>query len=160
MRPFRFAANYFQRIKDSIERKRTAMIPGDGSVRHSFICVDNVAAFLTASVPGGSPGIPPGFYDIGGPDALSFLDVVHLYEGVLGFGLRVKRTPAWVFRIAETILKPFSPAGSNLMFFNYVAATEHSVMDMAKTAALFQVQLTSAESFLRNKHSMAIAAAA
>ena len=43
-RPFGFANRHFAKIRDSIEKKRTALIPGDGSKRHSFICVDDVAS--------------------------------------------------------------------------------------------------------------------
>jgi len=74
LRPFAFANRHFARIKDSIEQKGVAMIPGDGSSRHAFICVDDVAAFLAAAAISGLTGV----YDIGGPEALSFLDIVRI----------------------------------------------------------------------------------
>jgi hypothetical protein len=56
------------------------MIPGDGTARHTFICVDDVAGFLAAAAISG----PSGIHAIGGPEALTFLDIVRLYERILG----------------------------------------------------------------------------
>jgi nucleoside-diphosphate-sugar epimerase len=95
------------------------MIPGDGKARHCFICIQDVANFLSGAACGG----PSGVYDIGGPEALTFADIVHLHEKILGAKLRIKQTPAWIFKIAAAVLGTFSPAAGNLMFLNYVAAT-------------------------------------
>lgn len=146
-RPFKFAANHFQRVKDSIEQKHVAMIPGDGKARHSFICIDDVACFLASAAYGG----PSGIHDIGGPEALSFVDVVQLFERIFDIQIRIKRAPALVFRLAAPILGLLSPAAGNLMFLNYIGATEDTIIDSAAAASAFQVQLTSAEWFLRKK---------
>ena len=150
LRPFAFANRHFARIKDSIEQKHVAMIPGAGTTRHAFICVDDVAEFLVSAAFSG----PSGIHTIGGPEALTFLDVVHLYERILGATLRVRRAPALVFRAAARLMRPFSPAGANLMALNYIAATENSLSDPSAPAA-FGVQLTSAEAFLRGKCALA-----
>lgn len=153
LRPFAFANNHFNRVKDSIEGRRTAMIPGDGSVRHAFICVDDVARFLAAAAAGG----PSGVHILGGPEALTFLDVVRLYEKVLGVELKVKKAPAVVFRILSHVLRPFNPAAANLMLLNFVGATEETLADPA-VAAAFGVPLTTAEAFLRSRQALRKAA--
>jgi uncharacterized protein YbjT (DUF2867 family) len=155
LRPFPFAANHFARVKDSIERKHVAMVPGDGRTRHSFICADDVAAVTAAAVGRG----PSGIHDLGGPEPLSFLDVVHLYEKLLGVSLRVKHAPAAVFRVMSVVLRPFNPAAANLMHLNYLGAVEDSVMDSRALSAACGVTLTSAESFLRGKIALAAAPA-
>jgi uncharacterized protein YbjT (DUF2867 family) len=152
LRPFAFANRHFARIKDSIEQKGVAMIPGDGTSRHAFICVDDVAEFMATATIGG----PSGVYDLGGPDALTFVDVVHIYERIVGRTIAVKRTPVGVFRTMAAVLKPFSPAAANLMALNYIAAKESTEPD-GRAAAAFGVRLTSAEDFLRAKAAMAAA---
>jgi uncharacterized protein YbjT (DUF2867 family) len=144
LRPFPFARRHFARIQDSIEQKHVAMIPGDGRTKHGFLSIDNAADFLVSAAFGG----PAGVYSLGGPEALTYLDVVRLFEQLLGVALRVKRTPAIVFRIAARVLRTFSPAGANLMAINYIAATEDSPADNG-AAAVFGVGLTSAGAFLR-----------
>jgi NADH dehydrogenase len=152
LRPFRFANRHFERIKDSIEQKHVAFIPGDGTTRHSFICIEDVADFLVAAVSSGS-----GIHTIGGPEALTFLDVVRIYERLLGTQLRVRRTPAAVFRVAASLARPFSSAAANIFCLNYVAATENSLIN-PDAAAMFGIELTPAEQFLVRKHSLAAAA--
>jgi len=150
LRPFAFANRYFAGIKDSIEKKRVARIPGDGTTRHGFVCIADVAEFLASAAFSG----PSGAHSVFGPEALTFVDVVHLYERILGAGLRVQRTPAAVFRIAAPLIRPFSSAGANLMALNYIGATEETPADDGAAAA-FGVRLTTAEAFLRAKAAMA-----
>jgi uncharacterized protein YbjT (DUF2867 family) len=145
-RPFGFSNRHFAKIRDSIEKKRTALIPGDGSKRHSFICVDDVASYLAAAACGG----PSGIHAIGGPEALTFLEVAKIYERILGCPLHVQRTPAAVFRIMTTLLRPSAPAAANLMALNYIGTQEETVLDLAPARA-FGVRLTSAEEFLRSR---------
>jgi uncharacterized protein YbjT (DUF2867 family) len=63
LRPFGFANRHFARIKDSIEQRHVALIPGDGTTGRAFVCVDDVAAFLASAACSG----PSGIYAIGGP---------------------------------------------------------------------------------------------
>lgn len=149
LRPFAFVNRHFARIKHSIEQKHVALIPGDGTTRHGFICIDDVAKFLASATFSG----PSGVHSVGGPEALTFLDIVRLFELILGVTLRVQRTPARVFRVAAPLIRLFSPAGANLMILNYIAATEASTADCGAADA-FGVQLTSAEVFLRAKSAM------
>jgi hypothetical protein len=114
--------------------------------------MDNAADFLLSAAFTG----PAGVYSLGGPEALTYLEVVRLFERVLGITLEVKRTPATVFRIAARLLRGFSPAGANLMAMNYIAATEDSPADDGAAAA-FGVQLTSAEAFLRARSAVTAA---
>jgi uncharacterized protein YbjT (DUF2867 family) len=148
-RPFWFTSRFFNRIKQDIEQKGRANIPGSGTARHSFICIDDVAQFVTRSIE--LPAARNAIFDLGGPEALSYNDVVAIYEKLLGRRLRVHHTPASFFRIAMEILKPFSPAAADIMGINYLSATQSSEVDMKETAATFGVALTSAEDFLRKR---------
>ena len=90
-------------------------------------------------------------FDLGGPQALSCNEVMTIFERVMGKPLTARRAPAFVFRIALSLLKPFSPAAADIMGINYLSATVDSVIDMEETAGTFGVKLTSAEEFLRGK---------
>ena len=149
LRPFHFTTRHFAGIRNSIAEKQVALVPGKGDRKHPFICVDDVASYLAAAALGNQSGV----YIIGGPEPLSYLDVVRLYERVLGVSLKVKSTPAFVFRVLSVALKPFNPAGANLMYLNYLSCT-HSTQSDATAPATFGVRLTTAESFLRQKLSL------
>ena len=90
--------------------------------------MDDVAFYLAAAAVGG----PSGVHTVGGPEALTYLDVVRIYERILGFPLRVQRTPAAMFRMAATLLRPFAPAAANLMALNYLGTQEESVFNTAR----------------------------
>ena len=57
LRPFGFANRHYARIKDHIEQKHVAMIPGAGTTRHAFICVDDMAEFLVAAASSDRSGV-------------------------------------------------------------------------------------------------------
>jgi NADH dehydrogenase len=146
LRPFAFANRHFARIRTSIPENHIAQIPGDGTSRHGFVCIEDVAEFLVSAAFSG----PAGIHNVCGPQALTFLDIVSIYERLLGVSLSVRRSPAIVFRAAAGLLRPFSAAAANLMALNYIAAVENTLADNG-AASLFGVRLTSAEDFLRAK---------
>lgn len=153
LRPFRFVSNHLKKIGNDIEQKHVMKIPGDGTARHSFICVDDVAEYLVAAISTGNAGI----HTIGGPEALTLLDIAAIYERTLGIKLQVRSTPAAIFRIVAAVMRPFSPAAANLMALNYIGAVEDSFAD-PQAAKTFGIRLTSAEDFLRQKASLAATA--
>lgn len=148
-RPFWFSSRFFNGVKDNIERKGEVAIPGSGAARRSFICVDDVAEFLVRAV--GHREAHNAVFDIGGPEALSYNEVMKIYERVLGKPLRARHTPAVVFRMGLALLGPFSPAAADIMGINYLSATVDSVIATEETAKIFGVRLTGAEEFLRRK---------
>jgi uncharacterized protein YbjT (DUF2867 family) len=148
-RPFWFSTRFFQKVKHDMASKGEAGILGDGTTRRTYVCIDDMAEFLVRAV--GHPRTRNAIVDIGGPEALSQLDVMSIYERVLGKRLTAKHTPAVVFRIGRSVLRLFSPAAANIMGVNYAATRLESVIDMTETAKTFGVTLTSAEAFLRHK---------
>ena len=146
LRDYRFSRRFFRSVSGSIESRHVALVPGDGTVRHSYICVADVARFLGAAATGG----PSGTHRIGGPEALSPLDVVRIYERLLGYPIAPQFTPAWMFRVIATLLGPFQPTAANLMWINYAGATEETIANPEASRA-FGVSLTTAEQFLGSK---------
>ena len=91
-----------------------------------------------------------GVFDLGGPEALSFLDVVQLYERLLGIKLMIRRTPAAVIRLGGIVLKPFNPAVAELMRLTYSMTIDETVPH-PETAAAFGIRCQTAEQFLSAK---------
>lgn len=149
-RPYRFALRHVESVQDSIEQRGVAHLPGDGTTRHSFICERDVADFLiNASF---SEEGRNAVLEVGGPQALSWLDVVGIYEDLLGTRLRIKTTPAFVFRNLARLFSLVSAPAANLMAINYLfAATDTVVTEPEAVAAQFGVRLTTAPEFLREK---------
>ena len=148
-RPFWFTSKFFTSVKDGIAKTGVVGISGDGTTRHSYICVDDVAEFHVAAVD--NPAARNRIFDIGGPEALSQNDIHAIFEKVLGTKLKAKHTPAEMFKIGSLVLRPFSAAAANIMGLNYHSAINSTQVDMSETAKIFGVRLTSAEEFLSRK---------
>jgi uncharacterized protein YbjT (DUF2867 family) len=105
---------------------------GGGERKHSFISSGDVAAFAVAAVD--NPRAANRKLVLGGPEPLSFMDAVAIYEEALGREIPVNH-------VAPGEPLPMVPEGA----WGMVAAfdTYDSPIDMDETAAEFGVRLTS-----------------
>lgn len=121
---------------------RPVTIVGEGSRKHYFIAVDDVAAFAVASV--GNDDARDRDLWIGGPEALSWRDVISTFERVNGVGLEVES-----LQPGEP-MPGFPDAVSGLMagLETYDSPEPISKPD---AAGAFGVHLTTLEDFLRRQ---------
>jgi uncharacterized protein YbjT (DUF2867 family) len=146
-RPFKFSNKFFDGIKKDMEQKSRFNIVGKGNVRCSFITIDNVADFHVSAV--GNPNAMNRVIPVGGPAALSPLEVKSLFEKALGKALSVKSTPLPVIWLMAKMLPPFNPHAANLMAMNYASAKNNMVIPNAlEIAREFGVRLQSAEEYI------------
>lgn len=136
------APNFFMEVwigaivGQAVAQGRPVTLVGEGRRKHSMISMADVAAFAVASV--GHPAACNRYLALGGPQALSWRDVVAIYEPLLGRGIPIQT-------VAPGELVPgLPPIASGLMA---AMDTYDSPMDMAATARIFGVELTSVEAF-------------
>lgn len=111
---------------------------GEGRRKHSFVSAGDVAAFAVAAV--GNPAAINQYLVIGGPEPLSWRDVVATYERVLG------RT------IPVNFVAPGQPVPGLPEFMAGMLASFEmydSPVNMAETARTFGIKLTSLEESVR-----------
>ena len=149
-RPFWFAKGFFTVAGTAIDRRGIAQVPGNGTTRHALVPLDDDAAIhaAAAAAPEGGSNLVE---NLGGPEVLSWNDVVAVFAKVLGRPLRSIRTPAKVYRVLADLLEPLSPAAGNLMAMSWVESVCGTEFDGRPLAERFGVRLTSAEAFLRAK---------
>jgi uncharacterized protein YbjT (DUF2867 family) len=149
-RPFKFANQFFAGIKNDMEQKGRINIVGDGSRRASYICIKDVAQFCVNAI--GKPAALGRTIPIGGPEALTALEVKSHFEQVYGKPLKVKSTPAPIMRLMSVVLAPFNINAANIMALNHAGATRDTIIaDARELAAEFGVELHSVEDYLREK---------
>jgi len=147
-RPFWFAKAFMAMAGSSIEGRGVALVPGDGTTRHTPVALDDVAAILAAAA--SSPESSENLVEnVGGPEILSWHDIVGVFSRVLGRPLKTIHTPAWVYRVAAGILEPLSPQAGNLMAMSWVSALYDTAFDARPLAERLGVRLMSAQEFLR-----------
>lgn len=113
-------------------------IVGDGRRRHSFIAVGDVAAFATASI--GHPEAINRYLPLGGPEAISWRDVIAAFERRLGRSLPI------------VTLAPGQPLPGLPEIIGHLMAgleTYDSVIPMTETARTFGVTSTSLDDFVQ-----------
>ncbi len=119
---------------------KPVVIVGSGERLHSYIALEDVASFIVAVI--GNPPAIDRSIPIGGPAALSWLDVVEIGAGILGRVIPVRHVApgASIPGVPDTVAQ-------------LAAALDRydSVLDGPTVAAAFDVTLTPVEAWLRDQ---------
>jgi len=130
-------------VGDRVQAGQDVTLVGEGRRRHSFVAAPDVAAFAVAAVD--NSAARDRRIAVGGPDAVSWRDIVAAYERAAGRPIAVR----W---IAPGELLPNLPPvpGLTELVSGLLAALEtfDSPVDMAETARTFGVRLTSLDEFV------------
>jgi uncharacterized protein YbjT (DUF2867 family) len=137
------------RAQGSIERFGIALVPGSGKAKHSFIAAEDVAETLAAAAT--AERAPGEELLLGGPEALSWREVVALFERLLGRRVRAVRQPAVLLHALSLALRRASPAASHLLVAQYLLATRDSVYRPDDARRLLGRDPISVEEFLRRR---------
>ena len=149
-RPFWFSKAFLAMVGTTIERRGVALVPGTGATRHAFVALDDVAGIVAAAAAAPEDGVDL-IENLGGPEILSWNEVVAIFAKVLGRPLRIIRTPSKVYRVLADLLEPLSPQAGNLMAMSWLGADCGTEFDGRPLAERFGVRLTTADAFLRAK---------
>jgi len=121
-----------------------AQVYGSGENRLSWISYKDVAKFAVASVD--NPEAHNAVIKLGGPEALSPLEVVRTFEELQGRKFDVQHVPEQVLREQrESASDPLQQSFAGLMLYY----SRGDVIDMRETLNRFSVQLTSVRDFAK-----------
>ena len=119
-----------------------ATIYGDGKKKVSWISIKDVAAFAVASLD--NPEAKNKCIELGGPEALSPLDVVGIYEANKGGKYKLQFVPEVALKEQKDAAEdPLSESFTSLM----INVAQGSEIDMEGTTAIFKLPLTSVTDF-------------
>ena len=121
---------------------RPVTLVGEGRRRHSFVSNRDVAAFAVAALD--NPAARNEYLAIGGPEPLTWLDVVATYERVLGHSIPVESVV-----MGEPV--PGLPDPMPEMMAGM--ETYDTAIEMEETSRTFGVPLTTLETFVREQAS-------
>ena len=119
---------------------RPVTLVGEGRRRHSFVSNRDAAAFGVAAVD--RPEARNQYVAIGGPEPLSWRDVLATYERVLG-----RSIPVEFVEMGEPVPGLPDPMPALLAGME----TYDSIVEMEETSSTFDVPLTSLETFVREQ---------
>jgi NADH dehydrogenase len=121
-----------------LQQQRPVVLIGESRRRHSFVTVQDVAAFARAAI--GHPAAQHQTLLIGGPAAITWRAIIAAVEAALGRPLEVER------RAPGEMLPGLPPLVSELMA---AQETYDSPIDMGMLVQSFGVRLTSLEEWAR-----------
>lgn len=122
---------------------------GEGEKRRNFIAADDVAQIATLALEDNNLGGQK--IDIGGPENLTNMDVVRLYEKLAGRPAKVNHMPLPVMKVMYRLLRPFHPGLSQIMQSSIYADTIDTAFDPAPMLSRFPMKLTRLEDFVQQR---------
>ena len=121
-----------------------ATIYGDGKKRVSWIAIKDVAAFVVASLD--NPKAKNKRIELGGPEALSPLEVVEIFEAKQGRKFELEFVPEAALKAQrEAAEDPLSASFAALM----LNVAKGSEIDMQPATTIFQLPLTAVNDFAK-----------
>lgn len=121
-----------------------ATIYGEGKNKISWIAIQDVAAFAVASLD--NPAARNTIIELGGPAALSPLEVVSIFETTQGKKFTLQFVPEEALKAQKNAAPdPLSESFASLM----LGYANGSAIDMKNTIQAFQIQLTSVHEYAK-----------
>lgn len=120
-----------------VQKGQPVTLVGEGHRKHTFISAVDVAAFATTAV--AHPAAMNRYIPLGGPQSLSWHDVIATFESTLGRKISVRSVPP------GSSVPGLSPFMAGMMAF---METYDSPLNMTDTARTFGVKLTTLEEFV------------
>lgn len=149
-KPYWFFNLYNSMIGGMVEKRGQAIIAGKPGNHHTMISLHDVATFVARAVC--NEASYNRVFNLGGPEALTWDEIVSIFSRVLNRPVKGMYTPAGVFKTMSAIMRPVAPHAADIMGLNLLGALTDVSWDMTDTARLFGVtHMTSIEELLRSK---------
>ena len=121
-----------------------ATIYGEGNNKISWIAIKDVASFAVAALD--NTAASNKIIELGGPEALSPLEVVNIFETTIGTKFVLQFVPKEALKAQKDAAQnPFSESFATLM----LGVANGSDIDMKNTLEDFQIQLTSVNDYAK-----------
>lgn len=132
----------------SILQKGKATIFGKGENPTNFISVKDVAQLMVTCLE--NPQWHNQTFEIGGPDNVSRLEIVKMYEAKIGKPVRVSHLSNGMLRIISKLMKPFHPGLSEVMFSADLFDRTDQAFDVQPLLKKIPIQFTRVADFIRS----------
>jgi uncharacterized protein YbjT (DUF2867 family) len=137
---------YFLVGKPVLEGKRV-MMTGAGTNPRNFVAAEDVAKIVMVALHDGQ--LRGETIDVGGPENLSTMDVMHIYEGTSGRKAKVTHLPLPVARAMSRAFRPLHAGVSRVLEVSVFNETTNQTFDAAPLLKRFPISLTRVEDFAR-----------
>jgi uncharacterized protein YbjT (DUF2867 family) len=150
IRPCAFIEDHAQEmIGKSIMEKGKVTILGKGESPQNFVAVDDVAKFVLLSLK--NKNTHGKIIEVGGPDNLSHIQVVKIYEKTLKKKAKVSHVPRIVLNVMSRLLFPFHQGLSQVMALSLYLDKYGTYFDMTETLKEYPMDLIKLENWVNTR---------
>jgi uncharacterized protein YbjT (DUF2867 family) len=147
LRPTAFMESHAELlIGGPILEKGKVSLFGAGENLRNFVAADDVALFAVMALE--DDDIDGQTIDIGGPENLTNMEVVRLYERLAEQPVKVSHVPLGMLKVMYRVLRPVHPGLSQIMQSSIYADTVNNSFDPAPMLAAYPVTLTRLEDWV------------
>jgi len=144
LRPSAFMEIWAALLGDPVVAGKAVQVFGRGENPVPFVASDDVARVAVALATGAErTGVER--VDLGGPEALTALEVVALFSRVAGREARIRHVPRAVLRAGSTLLRAFAPNPARLMAAALWMDTHDQRIDSAPVTVRFGMLISLAD---------------
>ncbi len=145
-------------VGDAVVKGERVRIFGPGKNPINLVAVEDVAAVAALTVD--RTDALNASVEIGGPENLTLLQVVHTIECVTGKNARLTRMPVTVMRVMAPLVRPFNPIFARMIEAGALTATIPQPFDPAPMLRQYPIALTRLEDWARERYSSSAVPAA
>jgi NADH dehydrogenase len=138
-----FMETFFSKMGGWNFQKGTVRLIGSGQTPTTFVSLRDVAEFAVMATE--NRAMRDRAILVGGPQAMTPLEAVKVFDEVRGTPLKVKPVPMGLVKFAGFFIRPFSERASMVM--SILGKEKPDVIDMEPIVAEFPVKLTSLHEF-------------
>jgi NADH dehydrogenase len=147
LRPTAFMETWASMLGEPVLRGERTRVFGPGTLPINFVAVDDVAqvAVMTLDRADAMNAV----VEIGGPENLTQLQVVEVFERIAGRPAKRSHTPVWLMRLLPPLLAPFTPVVARQIRAGALTATIPQPFDSTAMLAAYPVAQTRLEDWAR-----------
>jgi NADH dehydrogenase len=150
LRPTAFMETWAAMVGDPLAKGDPVRVFGSGRNPLNFVAVNDVAAVAAMTLDRGDA--LNNYVEIGGPENLTMLQLVDIFERVTGKKAKRTHVPVVAMRIMAPIAGRFNPVLGRMIRSGLLAATIPQPFDPAPMLARYPVTLTRLEDWARARY--------
>lgn len=142
LHPTAFMETWARMLGEPVLRHGKTTVFGSGTLPINFVAVDDVAAVAVMTLD--RSDALNAVVEIGGPENLTQLEVVEIFERLAGKRVKRSHMPVWLMRVLPPLLRPFNPVVARQIQAGSVTATTPQPFDasgMLKRYPIAQTRL-------------------
>ena len=153
VRPAAFMETHaYELIGKAVLNRKKVMLFGPGTNPKNFVATEDVANLVVQALQ--EPRLRGQIIEIGGPANLTSLQVVKVFEDLVGTKANVGHIPLWMLRVLSKVFQPFHPGVSRILKAGIAGETMDQTFDPLQSPLPVPLPLTRMEDWAASRYAV------